>query len=61
MQELLLAVLIFFGSMLYFGLLPDSGGLPEICYTYPIMMNICTVILCLKNIEKQYKSQETHF
>ena len=29
------------------------------CYTYPIMMILDTVILCLKNIQKIYKSRDT--
>ena len=40
------------------GLLTDGGKkipFPEICYTYPTMMKLGTIILYLKKIQKTYK------
>ena len=44
------------------GLLGNGGGekipLPNICYIYPTMTNIGTVIPYLRKIQKLYKSRE---
>ena len=51
----------------FFGLLSDGGGkrwlnsplITKICYTYPAMMKLNTVIPYLKKIQKIYKLQDT--
>ena len=46
-----------------FGAADGWGGpkspLPKICYTYPAMMKLCTVIPYLKEIQKIYESRDT--
>ena len=32
---------------------------PKICYTYPTMMKLGTVVLCPKKIQKIYESRDT--
>ena len=52
------------------GLLTDGGGwgggqkgppLPKICYTFPTMMKLGTLIPYLEKIENIYKSRDTPF
>ena len=36
-----------------------NAPLPKICHTYPTMMKLSMVILCLKKIQNIYKSRDT--
>ena len=35
-----------------------ASPLPKICHTYPKMMKLVTVILCLKKVQKIYESRD---